>query len=135
MNVVPFVSNVIQNICTFDALLTSHQLGWSIVPLKIMMALALMEVAAMPCHLEFVEYLTGRSVHVPQAVQRSGEPPAPRPSGINLESEQENASNAKPKMSDLDSPMLWVAPPVEEPLTTSKQSCNSRRRRCGMVWK
>ena len=33
MDITPFVSNVIQNVCTFDALLTSHQLGWSVVPL------------------------------------------------------------------------------------------------------
>ena len=28
MDVMPFMSNVIKNICSFDALLTSHQLGW-----------------------------------------------------------------------------------------------------------
>ena len=58
IDVTPFVSNVIQNVCTFDALLTFHQLGWSTVPLQIVMALILMEAAAMPCHLEFVQYLT-----------------------------------------------------------------------------
>ena len=131
----PFVSNVIQNICTFDALLTSHQLGWSIIPLQIMMVPFLMEVAVMPCHLEFVEYFTEQSLHVQQAIQRFGAPPVPQPSGIYLKSEQENASNAKPNMSDPDSPMLRPAPPIEEPLTPSKQSYNRRRHRCGMVWK
>ena len=58
MDVMPFMSNVIQNMCTFDALLTSHQLGWSVVPLQILMAPILMEVTATPCHLEFVQYLT-----------------------------------------------------------------------------
>ena len=58
MDITPFVSNVIQNVCTFDALLTSHQLGWSTVPLQILMALILMEATATPCHLEFVQYLT-----------------------------------------------------------------------------
>ena len=42
MDVTPFVSNVIQNMCTFDALLTSHQLGWSVVPLQILMVPILM---------------------------------------------------------------------------------------------
>ena len=64
MDIMPFVSNVIQNVCTFDALLTSHQLGWSIVPLQILMAPILMEAAATPCHLEFVQYLTEWSLHV-----------------------------------------------------------------------
>ena len=54
MDVTPFVSNVIQNVCTFDTLLTSHQLGWSTVPLQILMVPILMEAAALPCHLEFV---------------------------------------------------------------------------------
>ena len=58
MDVTPFMSNVIQNVCTFDALLTSHQLGWSTVPLQILMVPILMEAAAMLCHLEFVQYLT-----------------------------------------------------------------------------
>ena len=64
MDITPFVSNVIQNVCTFDALLTSHQLGWSIVPLQILMASILMEAAATLCHLEFVQYLTKWSLHV-----------------------------------------------------------------------
>ena len=58
MDVTPFMSNVIQNMCTFDTLLTSHQLGWSMVPLQILMVPILTEAAAMPCHLEFVQYLT-----------------------------------------------------------------------------
>ena len=58
MDVTPFVSNVIQNMCTFDTLLTSHKLGWSMVPLQILMAPILMEATAMPYHLEFVQYLT-----------------------------------------------------------------------------
>ena len=58
MDVTPFVSNVIQNVCTFDALLTSHHLGWSTVPLQILMVPILMEAAATLCHLEFVQYLT-----------------------------------------------------------------------------
>ena len=64
MDVTLFVSNVIQNMCTFDALLTSHQLGWSVVPLQIMMVLILMEAAATPCHLKFVQYLTEWSLHI-----------------------------------------------------------------------
>ena len=51
MDVTPFMSNVIQNMCTFDALLTSHQLGWSMIPLQILMAPILTEAAAMLCHL------------------------------------------------------------------------------------
>ena len=58
MDVTLFVSNVIQNVCTFDALLTSHQVGWSMVPLQILMAPILTEATAMLCHLEFVQYLT-----------------------------------------------------------------------------
>ena len=49
MDVMPFVSNIIQNVCTFDTLLTSHQLGWSVVPLQILMAPILTEAAATPC--------------------------------------------------------------------------------------
>ena len=64
MDVTPFVSNVIQNMCTFDALLTSHQLGWSVVPLQIFMAQILTEAAATLCHLEFVQYLTEWSLHI-----------------------------------------------------------------------
>ena len=64
MDVTQFLSNVIQNMCTFNALLTSYQLGWSIVPLQILMVPILMEAAAMPCHLEFVQYLTEWSLHI-----------------------------------------------------------------------
>ena len=38
IDVTPFVSNVTQNMCIFDTLLTSHLVGWSVVPLQIMMA-------------------------------------------------------------------------------------------------
>ena len=61
IDIMPFVSNVIQNMCTFDALLTSHQLGWSVVPLQIMMVPILTEAAATLYHLEFVQYLTEQS--------------------------------------------------------------------------
>ena len=106
MDITPFVSNVIQNVCTFDALLTSYQLGWSIVPLQIMMVLILMEATATPCHLEFVQYLTEWSLHVQRSIWKSSNTPAPapHPSGINLESKQENPGGSKPKASDPDSP-------------------------------
>ena len=71
MDVTPFMSNVIQNVCTFDALLTSHQLGWSVVPLQILMAPILMEAAATPCHLEFVQYLTEQSLYIQQSIRVS----------------------------------------------------------------
>ena len=64
MDKTAFVSNVIQNMCTFDTLLTSHQLGWSVVPLQILMVPILMEATAMPCHLEFVQYLTEWSLYI-----------------------------------------------------------------------
>ena len=64
MDVTPFVSNIIQNVCTLDALLTSHSLGWSVVPLLIIMAPILTETTAMPCHVEFMQYLTEWSLHV-----------------------------------------------------------------------
>ena len=87
--------------CTFDALLTSHQLGWSVVPLQILMALILMEAAAMPCHLEFVQYLTEQSLHVQWSIWVSNTAPAtvpapaPHPVGVNLESEQENPGSSR----------------------------------------
>ena len=91
MDVTPFVSNVIQNVCTFDALLTSHQLGWSVVPLQILMAPILTEAAATPCHLEFIQCLTKWSLHVQRSIRVSNTTPAPAPAphpvGINLESE------------------------------------------------
>ena len=68
MDVMPFMSNIIQEVCTFDALLTSHHLGWSIVPLHILMAQILTEAAATLCHLEFVQYLTEWSLHVQQSI-------------------------------------------------------------------
>ena len=120
MDVIPFVSNMIQNICTFDTLLTFHPLGWSVIPLQIMIAPILPEAASTPCHLEFVEYLTKRSLHMQRSVWRPSTTPAPQPSGVNLESEQENAGSSRPKSSDLDSPMMQPAPNTDEPLTPSK---------------
>ena len=118
----PFVSNVIQNVCTFDTLLTSHQLGWSIVPLQIMMAPILMEAAATPCHLEFVQYLTEWSLHVQWSIRKSSTTPAPapHPAGVNLESEQENPSGSRPKASDPDSPETHPTPHNDPPVTPSK---------------
>ena len=126
MDVAPFVSNVIQNVCTFDALLTSHQLGWSIVPLQILMAPILMEPVATPCHLEFVQYLTKQSLHVQWSILVSNTAPAPAPApapcpvGVNLESEQENPGSSRPKPSDSDSPETRPAPHCISPDTTSK---------------
>ena len=122
MDVMPFVSNVIQNVCTFDALLTSHQLGWSVVPLQILMALILMEATAMPCHLEFVQYLTERSLHIQRSIRQSRTTPAPAPCpvGVNLESEQENPSGSRPKTSDPDSPETHPTPRSNPPVTPSK---------------
>ena len=105
MDITPFMSNVIQNMCTFDTLLTSHQLGWSTVPLQILMVPILMEAAATPCHLEFVQYITERSLHMQQSIQMShvaptpAPAPAPHPVGINLKSEQENPGSSRPKIS------------------------------------
>ena len=126
MDVTPFVSNVIQNVCTFDALLTSHQLGWSIVPLQILIVLILTEATAMLCHLEFIQYLTERSLHIQQSIQMSNTTPAPapvpvpHPVGINLKSEQENPSSSRPKTSDPDSPETCPTPHSEPPVTPSK---------------
>ena len=122
MDVTPFVSNVIQNVCTFDALLTSHHLEWSIVPLQILMALILMEATATPCHLEFVQYLTEWSLHVQQSIWQSHTTPAPAPHpvGINLESEQENPSGSRPKTSDPNSPETRPTPCTHSPITLSK---------------
>ena len=124
MGVTPFVSNVIQNMCTFDALLTSHQLEWSIVPLQILMAPILMEAAATPCHLEFVQYLTEQSLHIQQSIRVSNTTPAPVPAphpvGVNLESEQENPSSSRPKTSDSDSPETHPTPHSNPPVTPSK---------------
>ena len=122
MDVTPFMSNVIQNVCTFDALLTSHQLGWSVVPLQIMMAPILTKAAATPCHLEFMQYQTERSLHIQRSVWKSYATPAPVscPSGINLESEQENPGSSKPKTSDPDSPETHPTPHTDPPITPSK---------------
>ena len=126
MDVTPFMSNVIQNVCTFDALLTSYQLGWSIVPLQILMAPILMEATAMPCHLEFVQYLTKQSLHVQQSIWVSNTTPTPVPApashlaGVNLESEQENPSSFRPKASDPNSPETCPAPHSISPDTPSK---------------
>ena len=64
MDVMPFVSVVIHNICTLKVLLASHQVEWSTVPLQIMMAPMFMDVVAVPSHLEFVQYFTQWSLHV-----------------------------------------------------------------------
>ena len=124
MDVTPFMSNVIQNVSTFDALLTSHQLGWSIVPLQILMALILMEAAATLCHLEFVQYLTEWSLHVQRSSWVSNTTPrpvpAPHPVGVNLESEQENPSSSRPKTSDPDSPETCPTPHSNPPVMPSK---------------
>ena len=112
----------IQNVCTFDALLTSHQLGWSIVPLQILMALILMEAAATLCHLEFVQYLTEQSLHIQRSIWMSSATPAfaPHPVGINLESEQENPSSSRPKTSNPDSSETCPTPHSDPPVMPSK---------------
>ena len=126
MDVTPFVSNVIQNVCTFDTLLTSHQLGWSVVPMQILMVPILMEAVAKPCHLEFVQYLTEQSLYVQQSIQVSNTipapapTPAPHPAGINLESEQENPGSSRPKTSDPNSPEICPAPFSVSPDAPSK---------------
>ena len=133
MDVTPFVTDVIQNMCTFDTLLTSHQLGWSTVPLQILMAPIWTEAAAMPCHLEFVQYLTERSLHMQWSIQMShiaptsAPAPAPHPAGVNLESEQENPSSSRPKISNPNSPETCPTPcsispdaPSKPPVTPTK---------------
>ena len=123
MDITPFMSNVIQNVCTFDTLLTSHQLGWSVVPLQIMMVPILTDATATPCHLEIkVQYLTERSLYVQQSIRKSSATPAPapRPAGVNLESEQENPSGSRPKASDPDSPETHPTPRTDPPVTPSK---------------
>ena len=122
MDITPFMSNVIQNVCTFEALLTSHQLGWSIVPLQILMAVILMEAMAMPCHLEFVQYFTEQSLHVQRSIQVSNTAPAPAPCqvGVTLESEQENPGSYRPKASDHDSLETGPAPCSVSPDAPSK---------------
>ena len=116
MDVTPCVSNVIQNVCTFDALLTSHQLGWSTVPLQILMAPTLMEATATPCHLEFVQYLTEQSLHMQWSIWMSRIAPTPVPApvpcsaGVTLKSEQENPGSSRPKASNPDSQETHPAP-------------------------
>ena len=87
-----------------------------------MVALILMEAAAAPCHLEFVQYLTRRSLHIQQSMRKSSTTPAPvsHPSGIHLESKQENPSSSKPKASDPDSPETHPTPHTDPPITLSK---------------
>ena len=119
MDVTLFMSNVIQNICTFDALLTSYQLEWSIVSLQITMAPILMEAASTPCHLEFVEYLTEQSLHMQQSIRRPSTTPAPHPAGVNLKSEQENPGSSRPKAIDPDSPEMCPASRTDLPITPS----------------
>ena len=122
MDVMPFGAHVIQDVCTFNALHTSHKLGWSVVPLQIMMALILTEATATPCHLEFVQYLTEWSLHVQQSIRKSYAAPAPasHPSGVNLESEQENPGSSKSKASDPDSPETHPTPRADPPIAPSK---------------
>ena len=133
MDVTPFMSNVIQNVCTFDALLTSHQLGWSTVPLQILMAPILTEAAAMLCHLEFVQYLTEQSLHMQQSIWMSHVTPAPAPApapppvGITLESEQENPGSSRPKASNPDSPETRPAPHSTSPDAPSKPLVTPRK--------
>ena len=126
MDVTPFVANIVQNICTLKVLLTSHQLGWSVVPLQIMMAPVLME--AMPSHLEFIQYLTEQSLCVQRTAQGPSAHLVSQPQGVNLKSKEENPNSTKRKAGDdpghssQDSPMQPLAPPDEEPLTLSKLS-------------
>ena len=129
MDVMPFLSNVIQNVSTFDTLLTSHQLGWFVVPLQIMMVLILTEATATPCHLEFMQYLMEWSLHVQRSIQKSYTTPVlvSHPSGINLESEQENPSSSKLKASDPDSPKTRPTPRADPPITPSKPPVMPRK--------
>ena len=82
----------------------------------------LAEAATTLCHLEFVQYLTERSLHIQQSIRKSSATPAPvpRPTGVNLKSEQENPSGSKPKASDPDSPETCPTPRTISPITPSK---------------
>ena len=124
MDIMPFVSNVIQNVCNFDALLTFYQLGWSVVPLQILMVPILMEAVATPCYLEFIQYLTEQSLHVQRSIRVSNTTPAPVPApcpaGVKLESEQENPSSSRPKTNDPDSLETHPTPCSEPPVMLSK---------------
>ena len=118
MDVTPFVSVIVQNICTLEALLASHQVGWLTVPLQIMMVPVLLtEVTAVPSHLEFIHYFMQWSLHIQQATQESNPQPLQHPKGISIESEQEGV-NAKPKDSPLKPSGLLSKPPAmpAEPL-------------------
>ena len=108
VDVMPFVSNVIQNVC--------------ILPLQILMVLILTEAAATLCHLEFVQYLTEQSLHIQRSIRKSSTTPAPVPCpvGINLKSEQENPSGSRPKASDPDSLETCPTPHIDPPVTPSK---------------
>ena len=55
-----------------------------------------------------------------QSVWRPSATPVPQPSGVNLESEQENAGSSRPKASDPDSPVMQPAPHTDKPLTPFK---------------
>ena len=78
----------------------------------------------MPCHLEFVQYLTEWSLHVQRSIWVSNTTPAPAPAphpvGVNLESEQENPSSSRPKISDPDSPETHPTPRFNPPDMPSK---------------
>ena len=54
------------------------------------------------------------------AIRVSNTAPAPRPAGINLESEQENPGSSRPKTSDPDSPEICPAPRSDFPDAPSK---------------
>ena len=78
----------------------------------------------MPCHLEFVQYLTEQSLHIQQSIQVSNTTPAPAPApcpaGVNLKSEQENPSSSRPKTSDPDSLETHPTPHSNPPVMPSK---------------
>ena len=114
---------------TCALLMPFHHLGWSVVPLQIMMVPILMEAAATPCYLEFVQYLIEWSLHVQQSIRKSYAAPAPvsRSSGINLESEQENPGSFKPKASDPDSPETRPTCRTDPPITLSKPPVMPRK--------
>ena len=101
----------------------------SVVPLQIMMAPILMEAAATPCHVEFMQYLTKRSLHVQQSIQKSSATPVPtpHPSGINLKFKQENPSSSRPKASDPDSPKPHPTPKTDPLITPSKPPVRPRK--------
>ena len=89
-------------------------------PLQIMMAPMLTEVASTPCHLEFMEYLREQSLHMQLSIKRPSTTPASCPAGINLKSEQENPGSSRPKTNDPDSPEICPASRTDLPITPSK---------------